>query len=242
MSLARNQALMVRPTGWRGMLARLRGPRGPLGLLLGAAGVAAVANVWVAAAPQVGADTEKTRLGVSLRDDMARRDRQLAEEKRKLEMREQAAKAAEARLAEEMAARQGLDPNAPAGGPAARANGADTANEPYDDLARVYQMMKPARAAPIFEKLELEVQTEVIRRMRDRSAALLMASMSPNAAAELTMALAGRKVVQQPRGKSGQEAQPAPRRRAPQNAAANPAANPAQRSPQNPAANPATKP
>lgn len=221
MSLPRSQALVVAPTGWRKMLSRLRGPRGPVGLFLAAAGVAAVANVWVAAAPQVADDGAKTRLGVSLRDDMARRDQQLAEEKRKLEMREQAAKAAEARLAEEMAARQNL-PVAAANTPAGRGVAADPANEPYDDLARVYQMMKPARAAPIFEKLELEVQTQVIRRMRDRSAALLMASMTPNAAAELTMALAGRKVVQQPpvRGKQGAEAVNPPRRPPPQSNAA----------------------
>lgn len=223
MKLPRSQALVVPRTGWRRLLPRWRGPRSPLGLLLAAAGVAAVANVWVAAAPQSGDDGAKTRLGVSLREDMARRDQQLAAEKRKLEMREQAAKAAEARLAEEMAARQGL-PAAAANGAAGRGAAADPANEPYDDLARVYQMMKPARAAPIFEKLELEVQTQVIRRMRDRSAALLMAAMTPNAAAELTMALAGRKVVQQPRGKQMAEAQPA--RRVPPAAPAAPAATP----------------
>jgi len=86
---------------------------------------------------------------------------------------EQAAKAGEARLAAEMRARHeqpgSTDP----------AQGASVEpNQPYDDLARIYQTMKPARAAPIFEKLDLEVQTQVARRMRERSAALLMAAMS----------------------------------------------------------------
>lgn len=176
-------------------------PRHPLMMLVIAAGAAAAANSWVLAAPQKTAEAQDTRLGVSLRDDMARRDRQLAEEKRKLDMREQAAKAAEARLAGELAARQ-AETDSAVNTPASKAGGARPEDEPYDDLARVYQMMKPARAAPIFEKLDLDVQTQVIQRMRDRSAALLMAAMNPNAAAELTMSLAGRKVRPQ-RGKTG---------------------------------------
>lgn len=170
----------------------LRHARTPSSLLLGAAAVGVVANALALAAP-LQSETAPTRLGTSLQDSMAQRDRTLAEEKRKLEMREQAAKAGEARLAAEMRARQGQ----PNGADPLRA-GAVEPNQPYDDLARIYQTMKPVRAAPIFEKLDLEVQTQVARRMRERSAALLMAAMSPNAAAELTMSLAGRKVIQRP--------------------------------------------
>jgi len=167
--------------------------RRPSTLLLGAAGIGVIANAWALAAPLASDPAPASRLGVSLQDSMAQRDRTLAAEKRKLEMREQAAKAGEARLAAEMRARHeqpgSTDP----------AQGASVEpNQPYDDLARIYQTMKPARAAPIFEKLDLEVQTQVARRMRERSAALLMAAMSPNAAAELTMSLAGRKVIQRP--------------------------------------------
>lgn len=160
-------------------------------LLFGAAGVAAVANALAFAAPETGDPVPGGRLGASLQDSMAQRDRSLAAEQRKLEMREQAAKAAEARLAAQMRARPGQ--------PGAADPPQAAAAEPnqYDDLARIYQTMKPARAAPIFEKLELEVQTQVARRMRERSTAQLMAAMVPNAAAELTMALAGRKVIRQ---------------------------------------------
>lgn len=167
--------------------------RRPSTLLLGAAGIGVIANALALAAPLASDPAPASRLGVSLQDSMAQRDRTLAAEKRKLEMREQAAKAGEARLAAEMRARQGQP------GSADPAQGAPVEpNQPYDDLARIYQTMKPARAAPIFEKLDLEVQTQVARRMRERSAALLMAAMSPNAAAELTMSLAGRKVIQRP--------------------------------------------
>jgi flagellar motility protein MotE (MotC chaperone) len=166
--------------------------RRPSILLIGAAGIGAIANALALATP-VGADgSSATRLGVSLRDSMAQRDRTLADENRKLDMREQAAKAGEARLAAQMRAHQGpSDAFNPTQGAALEPN------QPYDDLARIYQTMKPARAAPIFEKLDLEVQTQVARRMRERATALLMAAMSPNAAAELTMSLAGRKVIQQ---------------------------------------------
>ncbi|HSX54534.1 MAG TPA: magnesium transporter [Sphingomonas sp.] len=166
--------------------------RRPSILLLGAAAVGVVANALALAAPLQSDAAPPSRLGVSLQDGMAQRDRTLAEEKRKLDMREQAAKAGEARLAAEMRARQGQP-----GGVDPQRGAPVEANQPYDDLARIYQTMKPARAAPIFEKLDLEVQTQVARRMRERSAALLMAAMSPNAAAELTMSLAGRKVIQQ---------------------------------------------
>lgn len=165
--------------------------RWPSTLLVGAAGMGVIANALALAAPQAPDPAPASRLGVSLQDSMAQRDRTLAAEKRKLEMREQATKAGEARLAAEMRARQGQP-----GAADPRQGELVEPNQPYDDLARIYQTMKPARAAPIFEKLDLEVQTQVARRMRERSAALLMAAMSPNAAAELTMSLAGRKVIQ----------------------------------------------
>lgn len=161
-------------------------------LMLGAAGVGAVANAMALTAPLASDNGSATRLGVSLQDSMAQRDRSIAAERSKLDMREQAAKAGEARLAAEMRMRQ-TQPNAAAGPQQAAAE----PNQPYDDLARIYQTMKPARAAPIFEKLDLEVQTQIARRMRERSTALLMAAMSPNASAELTMSLAGRKVIPQ---------------------------------------------
>ena len=56
--------------------------------------------------------------------------------------------------------------------------------------------MKPARAAPIFEKLDIEVQSQVARRMRDQVTAQIMSNMSPAAAVKLSMALAGRKVIE----------------------------------------------
>ena len=179
--------VLVQPGG--GLLQFVRRPST---LLLAAAGVGVIANALALATPLAPDSVPGGRLGVSLQDSMDQRDRTLAAERRKLDMREQAARAGEARLAAEMRAQQGQPGTAnPTQGAAAEPN------QPYDDLARIYQAMKPARAAPIFEKLDLEVQTQVARRMRERSTAMMMAAMTPNAAAELTMSLAGRRVIPQ---------------------------------------------
>jgi flagellar motility protein MotE (MotC chaperone) len=52
--------------------------------------------------------------------------------------------------------------------------------------------MKPAKAAVVFEKLAMDVQMKVAQRMRERSTAMILASMTPKGAAALSMALARR--------------------------------------------------
>ncbi|WP_019831310.1 MotE family protein [Sphingomonas sp. PR090111-T3T-6A] len=165
-------------------------------MMMGAAGISAIANAMASATPAAAPVEAEvpTRLGTSIQQSLRERDQALAGQKRALELREQAQRAAEQRLQSAMQSGQQAAP-APGTTPAPM-NGTSAA--PYDELARIYQAMKPAKAAPIFEKLELDVQIEVARRMRDRSTALLLASMSPDGAAELSMAMAGRHVVKAP--------------------------------------------
>ncbi|HUD30090.1 MAG TPA: magnesium transporter [Novosphingobium sp.] len=173
----------------------------PTRLMLGFAVTAAVANaIALAASPDLaglkagfGAG-DSGRLGASLRDATEQRERGSAAERRRLEMREQAVRAAEARLAGQLKQQQ-AEAAAPS---AAAAQGPGAAQVPYDNLARIYQTMKPNRAGPIFEKLDIEVQKEVAQRMRERATAQIMANMSPAGAVELSMALAGRNVVRRP--------------------------------------------
>jgi flagellar motility protein MotE (MotC chaperone) len=206
-----------------GMLAPLRALVTPSRLILGVAGVAAVANAIALAAPPVSSvKGDSGRLGASLQDATVQRDKVLAAERRKLEMREQAVKASEARLAGQAQQEQAAAAPTPGRG------GAPEPEVPYDNLARIYQTMKPQRAAPIFEKLDIEVQAQVARRMRERATAQIMAYMTPSSAVELSMALAGRKVIKAP-----PSAPPQPRRGKPQALAASgkpvqPAAPPAQ--------------
>ena len=156
-------------------------PRSTLLMLLSAAaGVAVLANAVSAADPQ--REAPQTRLGTSIRQDFAQRDQEAARRKRELDLREQAARAAEQRL------------QANAGGQDQRRPGATPPRDPdeerFTELARIYQAMRPKPAAAVFEQLEMEVQVQVARRMRDRSTALILANMTPKGAAALTMAMA----------------------------------------------------
>ena len=173
-----------------------------LAMLAGMAAVAIVANGAAISAP---AASQETRMGVSIKQSVKDRDRAAAERNRALDLREQAARAAEERRKAEMQAR----PNTPK----AAAAKEDEQDGPYDSLARIYQTMKPAKAARVFEQLELDVQVQVAQRMRDRATASILASMSPDAAARLSMAMAGKNAQrpQMPAQPGARPAQPAPR-------------------------------
>lgn len=168
--------------------------RVPILLLTAAAAtLGAVAN-GVDAAVAVGESAvPKTRLGTQIEGELKDAKRKEAERRRALDLREQALKAARVRLERQQAeAKAAATPDAaPSAGGEAAAAGTPTAEEKrYSDLARIFQSMKPAKAAPVFEKLSADVQFQVAQRMRDRNAALMMQAMSPDAAAALGMALA----------------------------------------------------
>lgn len=170
-----------------------------LTLTAAAAAVAAVANGVSAASPDAtgGAAPAQTRLGAAIGGEIAARDRQAAERKRALDLRAQATRAAEARLKADLDARQQAS-----AAPAAASNrpGATVEEEgdQYEDLARIYQAMKPAQAAVVFEQLDLDVQMRVAQKMRERSTAMMLGAMTPKGAAKLSMALARRYPVSSP--------------------------------------------
>ena len=60
-------------------------------------------------------------------------------------------------------------------------------------LAKMYENMKPADAAPILSALEMATILEVLSRMREREAARVLAEMPPDLAARITtgMSLGG---------------------------------------------------
>ena len=151
-------------------------------LLLALAATAALSVVAHAAA--IADAPPPTRMGVSIKQSLQERDKEAARRNRALDLREQAARAAEERL------KSGLQAPAQAG------MRAGAKPEPQDDqfesLARIYQAMKPAKAAKVFEQLDLEVQMRVAQRMRDRSTAMILGAMTPEGAAKLSMALARR--------------------------------------------------
>jgi flagellar motility protein MotE (MotC chaperone) len=162
-------------------------------LFLALAGTAALSVVAHAAA--VAEAPQPTRMGVSIQQSVAERDKDAARRNRALDLREQTARAAEERLKSELQARPQAD---------ARAGKAEPQDDQFESLARIYQAMKPAKAAKVFEQLDLEVQMRVAQRMRDRSTAMILAAMTPEGAARLSMALARR-------GAPPPGARPAPR-------------------------------
>ncbi|MBO9516277.1 MAG: hypothetical protein J7549_19350 [Variovorax sp.] len=163
-------------------------------LTAGVAGLAAVANAATIATGAQDNSANTTRLGNAITQDMNDRDAAAARRKRGLDLREQAAKAASARLAADMEARKKQDEaqqQGPAGTPGAP-GAPNPADSQFDELARIYQAMKPKAAAVVFEQLDMEVQMKVAQRMRERSTAMIMAAMTPKGAATLSMAMARR--------------------------------------------------
>jgi flagellar motility protein MotE (MotC chaperone) len=152
-----------------------------------ASALAVVANASTIASTATQSNAPKTRLGNSIEQDLAQRDADAARRKRGLDLREQATRAAQARLEADLAARQKETEVAAAPG----ASGpAEPPEAQFDELARIYQAMKPKAAAVVFEQLDMEVQMKVAQRMRERSTAMIMAAMTPKGAAALSMALA----------------------------------------------------
>jgi flagellar motility protein MotE (MotC chaperone) len=150
---------------------------------------ALVAGISAVAGAVAQGDPAEGRFGTGIRQQLSERDRAAAARARQLDLREQAAKAAEKRMAGAAPAAAPATPATPTPPPEPE----PSEGERLEDLAKIYQAMKPKSAAPIFEQLTLEVQVKVASRMRDRSAAAIMAAMTPKAAAMLSMAIAKRR-------------------------------------------------
>jgi flagellar motility protein MotE (MotC chaperone) len=180
-------------------------------LTAGVTGLAVVANAATIATGQQDS-AQQTRLGNAITQDMTDRDAAAARRKRGLDLREQAAKAATARLAADAEARKKQDEaqQQMAGGPNGAPGAPNPADSQFDELARIYQAMKPKAAAVVFEQLDMEVQMKVAQRMRERSTAMIMAAMTPKGAAALSMAMARRNA-----GKPQAQQQPQVAARAP---------------------------
>lgn len=169
--------------------------RRPLLLMLtaGAAAIAAVANgMDAAASPEANAAAQPvSRLGASIGQDIQQRNAAAAQQSRELQLREQMVKATENRIQASLKAKQQQAAAAEAPQPQAQATPA--APSEMDSLATIYGAMKPAKAAAVFEQLDLDIQVMVAKRMRERSTAAILAAMSPAGAAKLSMAMAGRR-------------------------------------------------
>ena len=168
-------------------------------LMAGAAALSTVAHGVNASASTVGEQAADgaapTRLGSAIESEIGKRKKTAKERARALELREQVVKATEKRLEANLKAKKEPAPQAQdKGNPAATDKQAEEAAT-VDQLARIYQSMKPKQAAIVFERLDIDVQIAVARKMRGRSTAQILAAMTPDGAARLSMALAGKPVT-----------------------------------------------
>jgi flagellar motility protein MotE (MotC chaperone) len=62
-------------------------------------------------------------------------------------------------------------------------------------LVRIYENMKPKEAARIFEQMEMPVLLSVVDRMKERIVASVLASMDPEKAKQVTVALAEKRTL-----------------------------------------------
>lgn len=138
---------------------------------------------------------ETSRLGASIKENLAERDRAAAEQKRKLDLQKQVMQAAEGRLREQLGTNRPQAAGAPGapgvvGGLPGQPAQPALPDEAISNLARIYQAMKPAKAAVVMEKLGIDVQVKITKEIRERPMGMIMGAMSPDGAARLSAALA----------------------------------------------------
>ncbi len=68
----------------------------------------------------------------------------------------------------------------------------DTHARAADKLAKLYEAMKPDKAAPILATLEMDIVLDIIRRMKERPAARILANMDAGLAAQISARLSGK--------------------------------------------------
>ncbi|BCW88167.1 hypothetical protein sos41_13050 [Alphaproteobacteria bacterium SO-S41] len=149
-------------------------------------------------------------------ESLAIRREQLDARERELDMREKVIAAAEKRVEERIVELKSIEANI------------ETMFGKRDEqeetqllsLVKTYEAMKPAQAAQIFNKLDLNVLLDVVSRIKPAKAAPILAAMDPVRAEEVTVHLARRYQIP----KTADAAPPA--------AAADPAAKPAPAAPE----------
>jgi flagellar motility protein MotE (MotC chaperone) len=129
-----------------------------------------------------------SRSEIEVLQNLASRRQELEERGRELDMREKLLKASEQRIDEHIAELKGIEANIQS-----LLQQRDAAQEArLASLVKVYEGMKPADAARIFDKLEMDILLPVAQRMKAQKIAQVMAAMDEDAAKRLTVNLAQR--------------------------------------------------
>ncbi len=141
------------------------------------------------AAPSGAPGQSFTPTELELLQRLQERREQLESRARELDMREAMLTAAEQRFDQKIGELQTLKKEIQ--GLLTQANAEQQAQ--LDSLVKIYETMKPADAAKIFNKLENDVLLNVISRMKEAKVAPVLAAMEEKRAQEVTILLAARK-------------------------------------------------
>ncbi|MTI19277.1 FlaA [Rhodobacteraceae bacterium RKSG542] len=114
------------------------------------------------------------------------RREELNKREQELQLREQMLSAAEARVEKRIAELKAMEEELQS----TESRQKEQAAQEILDLVSIYESMNAKNAARIFNRLELDVLLRVVKKMQPRKMADVLASMDPEAAERLTVALA----------------------------------------------------
>lgn len=135
-------------------------------------------------------DPDKLTPGeIEVLQNLARRREEIEARARELDSREALVAAAEARVDKKLAEIKAIEDKITA----AQAQQSVEQDQQLARLVKVYEAMKPADAAMIFNTLDAQVLIDVASRMKEAKIAPVLAAMDPEAAKSLTVALATRR-------------------------------------------------
>ena len=138
------------------------------------------------AGPVLDPATRKTKAERAILEGLANRRKELDKRARELELRENLLKAAQKRVEAKIAELKAIE---------SRIEGElkkrdDGRKAEYQRLVQMYSNMKPKDAARIFDRLDMNVLTGLVRHMKPRVMSAILAAMKPAAAERLTLEIA----------------------------------------------------
>jgi flagellar motility protein MotE (MotC chaperone) len=119
-------------------------------------------------------------------ESLSRRREQLDERAREIDMREKVLAAAEKRVEQRIAELKAVEARIEV----LFGQRDEKGEKQLADLVKMYEAMKPASAAAIFDSLEQDVLIDVVRRMKPAKASPVLAAMKPERARDITVELA----------------------------------------------------
>ena len=133
-----------------------------------------------------GPETQSARSEFAILQSLSNRRKQLEERERQLMLQRNLLKAAEKRLEARLAELKSRQGRVAKGVKRQKTS----ASEQYSKLIQMYSKMKPADAARIFNRLDLEVLVDIVQGMKARTMSSILSAMDPAKAERLTIRIA----------------------------------------------------